>query len=50
MEVIVGATNSGWFYFEIIDGDRLVARVVNFDTAVQARAAADAHIALLASA
>ncbi|MEQ9634776.1 MAG: hypothetical protein RLW68_01695 [Devosia marina] len=43
MEIIVGRTNSGWFFFEIIEGDRLVARVVNFDSAEQATTAAKSH-------
>ena len=43
MEIIVGRTNSGWFFYEIIDGDRLVARVVNFDSAAQATSAAKSH-------
>lgn len=49
MEVTVGRTNSGRFFFEIIDGDRLVARVVNFDTAEQAEAAANDQVEALSA-
>lgn len=49
MEITVGQTNSGWFFFEIIEGDRLVARVVNFDSAALARAAADEQIEAIIS-